>query len=94
MSEYKYALSFFLTDMWPSPTQKALDQKIPQGPEGTIFFLQPTFNKGSTSPLAHHPAEVVEEKSYQDMGEVDLLALESRPAAHMDWGYSWEANWG
>jgi hypothetical protein len=24
---------------------------------------QPTFNKGSISPLAHHPAEVVEEKS-------------------------------
>jgi hypothetical protein len=29
-----------------------------------IHFLQPTSNKGSTSPLAHHPAEVVEEKSY------------------------------
>ena len=29
-----------------------------------INLLQPTFNKGSTSPLAHHPAEVVEEKSY------------------------------
>jgi hypothetical protein len=25
---------------------------------------QPTFNKGSTSPLAHHPAEVLGEKSY------------------------------
>jgi hypothetical protein len=35
--------------------------------------LQPTFNKGSTSPLANHPPEVVEEKSYSDMGEVDLL---------------------
>ena len=29
-----------------------------------INFLQLTFNKGLTSPLAHHPAEVVEEKSY------------------------------
>ena len=29
-----------------------------------IQFLQPSFNKGSTSPLAHHPAEVVEDKSY------------------------------
>lgn len=29
-----------------------------------INFLQPIFIKGSTSPLAHHPAEVVEEKSY------------------------------
>jgi hypothetical protein len=27
-------------------------------------FLQPTFNKGSTSPVAHHSAEIVEEKSY------------------------------
>jgi hypothetical protein len=27
-------------------------------------FLQPTFNKGSISSLAHHPAELVEEKSY------------------------------
>lgn len=25
-------------------------------------FLQPTFSKGSTSPLSHHPAEAVEEK--------------------------------
>jgi hypothetical protein len=29
-----------------------------------INFFQPTFNKGSTSPLAHQPAEVVEAKSY------------------------------
>ena len=29
-----------------------------------INVLQPTFNKRSTSPPAHHPAEVVEEKSY------------------------------
>jgi hypothetical protein len=29
-----------------------------------INFLQPNFNKGSPSPLAHHPAEVVEEESY------------------------------
>jgi hypothetical protein len=28
-----------------------------------IIYLQPTFNKGSTSPLACHPAEAVEEKS-------------------------------
>jgi hypothetical protein len=28
-----------------------------------IKFLQPTFNKGSTSPLAHY-SEEVEEKSY------------------------------
>jgi hypothetical protein len=34
-----------------------------------INFLQPTYNKGLTSSLAHHQAEVVEEKSYQDMGE-------------------------
>jgi hypothetical protein len=27
-----------------------------------INVLQPTFNKGSTSPLAHHLAEVVEEE--------------------------------
>lgn len=27
-------------------------------------LLQLTFNKGSTSPLAHYPAEVAEEKSY------------------------------
>jgi hypothetical protein len=41
-----------------------------------ITFLQPTFNKHSTS-LAHHPAEVVEEKSYKDMGEVDLFSNSS-----------------
>ena len=29
-----------------------------------ISFLQPTFNKVSASPLAHHPAEVVEEKRF------------------------------
>jgi hypothetical protein len=27
--------------------------------EGGINFLQPTFNKGSTFPLAHHPVDVV-----------------------------------
>jgi hypothetical protein len=31
---------------------------------GFMWSSQPTFNKGSTSPLAQHPAEVVEEKSY------------------------------
>jgi hypothetical protein len=36
-----------------------------------INFLQPTFNKGSTSPLAHNSAEVVEEKSYQDSWDMD-----------------------
>lgn len=29
-----------------------------------ITFLQPPFNMGSTSPLAHHSDKVVEEKSY------------------------------
>jgi hypothetical protein len=29
-----------------------------------IKFLQPIFNKGSTSPLAYHPAEVMEQNSY------------------------------
>jgi hypothetical protein len=32
-------------------------------------FFQPTL----TSPPAHHPPEIVEEKSYQDMGEVGLF---------------------
>ena len=34
------------------------------------------FNKGSASPLAHHPAEVMEKKSYQDTGEVCGPVLE------------------
>ena len=29
-----------------------------------IHFLQHTFKKGSTSPLAHYTAEIVEVKSY------------------------------
>lgn len=29
-----------------------------------LNFLQPTFNKGSTSALAHHPAKVVAKKRY------------------------------
>ena len=29
-----------------------------------IDVLQPTFNKGWTSPLAHHPTEVVEEQNW------------------------------
>ena len=29
-----------------------------------IYILQPTFNMDSTSPLDHHPTEVVEEKRY------------------------------
>ena len=36
-------------------------------------FLQPTFNKGSTSLLAHHPAEVVEEKSYDIWGNSAIV---------------------
>jgi hypothetical protein len=36
--------------------------------------MKPTFNKGSTSPLAHHPAVVVEEKSYSDIGNMDLFS--------------------
>lgn len=39
-----------------------------------INFLQPTFNKGSTFP---YPAEVLEEKSYEDMGEADLCSSSS-----------------
>ena len=42
-----------------------------------IMFLQVTFKKGSNSTLAHHPAEVVEEKSYYGMGEVDLFSNSS-----------------
>ena len=45
--------------------------QFPQNNVG-IKFLQPTFNKGSTSPLACHPAEVVEEKLL-GWGELDLL---------------------
>jgi hypothetical protein len=30
----------------------------------SIYFSQPTFNKGSTSPLAHNLAEVVEKEGY------------------------------
>jgi hypothetical protein len=33
-----------------------------------INILQPTFYKGSASPLAHHQAEAVKEKSYLDVG--------------------------
>jgi hypothetical protein len=40
-------------------------------------FLQPTFNKGLTSPLSHHPAEVIEKESYQDVREVDLFSNSS-----------------
>lgn len=40
-------------------------------------FLQPTFNKCLMSPLAHHTGETVEEKSYWDMGEVDLFSYSS-----------------
>lgn len=37
------------------------EQGFPGAPTCTgILFFQPTFNRGSTSPLAHHPAEVVE----------------------------------
>ena len=38
-----------------------------------IHFFQTYFNKYLESSFAHHPEEVVEEKSYQDMGEVDLF---------------------
>lgn len=44
-------------------------------------FLQPTFSKGPTSPLSHHPAEVVGEKSYYDVGEVDLFSNSSLGAS-------------
>lgn len=38
------------------------------------FTFFPTYsNEPSTSPLAHHPPEVVEEKSYQDTEERDLF---------------------
>jgi hypothetical protein len=53
-----------------------------------ITFMQPTFYKGSTSPLAHHPAEVVEEKSYYDMGEVDLFHNSSQGASLIVFGSS------
>jgi hypothetical protein len=33
-----------------------------------ITFLKPTFNKGSTSPLVHHPAEVIKEKKLLGYG--------------------------
>jgi hypothetical protein len=39
--------------------------------------LQRIFNKGSTSPLARHSAEVAEDKSYSAMGEVDLFSNSS-----------------
>jgi hypothetical protein len=41
------------------------------------FLLQPTFNKSSTSLLAHHQAEVVEDKSYYGMAQVDLFSNSS-----------------
>ena len=43
---------------------------------GTIF-LQPTFRRDSTSPLVNHPVEVVEEKSYQAIEEMDLFSSSS-----------------
>jgi hypothetical protein len=33
-------------------------------PPISIKFLQLAFNKGSTSPIAHYPSKVVEEKIY------------------------------
>jgi hypothetical protein len=36
-------------------------------------FFSTYFNKGSTSALAHHPSKVVEKKSYEDMGEMNLF---------------------
>ena len=39
-----------------------------------LNLLKPTFNKGSTSPLEHYPAEVVEEKRYKYMRKVDLFS--------------------
>lgn len=46
-----------------------------------LMFCNLLFNKSSTSPLAHNSAELVEEKSYQDLGEVDLFSNSS-------WGVS------
>ena len=37
-------------------TRNVNKRKDPSSSVG-INFLQPTFNKGSTSPLAHHPAD-------------------------------------
>jgi hypothetical protein len=44
-------------------------------------LLQPTLNKDSISSLAHHPAEVVEENSYEDMGDMDLFSNSSLGAS-------------
>jgi len=42
-----------------------------------IKYLQLIFDKDSASPLAQHPAEIMEEKSYEDLGEVDLISNSS-----------------
>jgi hypothetical protein len=51
-------------------------------------ILQPTFNKGSTSPLAHQSVEIVEEKSYYGIGEVDLFSNSSLGASSIFSGSS------
>ena len=56
--ETKLKIFFFFFETESRVSQTGLEYPV------GINFLQPTFNKGSTSPLAHHPAEVVEEKSY------------------------------
>ena len=65
----------------------------PQGPtsvDGCIGmqFFATYFNKGSISPSAHHPAEVVGEKSYYDVGEVDLFSNSSLGASLIFFGSS------
>lgn len=39
-----------------------------------IIFLQLTFKKSPTSPLAYNPAEVVKHKYYYDMGQKVLFS--------------------
>lgn len=48
----------------------------------------PAFNKGATSPLIHHSAEVLEEKSYQGMGEMDLFSNSSLEVSSIFFGSS------
>jgi hypothetical protein len=50
--------------------------------------LQPIFDTGSTFPLAYNATEVVEEKRYYDMGEVDLFSNSSLGVSSIFFGSS------
>jgi hypothetical protein len=58
--------SLELRKVLPTDTLPLSNKEISEMKRDTAYaqFFSTYFNKGSTSPLAHHPAEVVEKKGY------------------------------